>query len=125
MQDSKLNKGFFSIFRDFKEVSGRYDPEYRAVWCYHNPNPRPVFSTNMLTLFGMILAIGLVVDDAIIVVESVEHSMATLGMNAKEAAVKAIGQLAGKVERSRRAQADLAGRKHVVAADQRGGQCGA
>ncbi|NNF46840.1 MAG: enoyl-CoA hydratase [Desulfofustis sp.] len=49
MQDSRLNKDFFSIFRDFKEVSGRYDPEYRAVWCYHNPNPRPVFSTNMLT----------------------------------------------------------------------------
>jgi len=53
------------------------------------------FSTNMLTLFGMILAIGLVVDDAIIVVESVEHSMATLGMSAKEAAVKAMEELAG------------------------------
>ncbi|MDX2481971.1 MAG: multidrug efflux RND transporter permease subunit [Desulfuromusa sp.] len=53
------------------------------------------FSTNMLTLFGMILAIGLVVDDAIIVVESVEHSMATLGMTAKEAAVKAMEELAG------------------------------
>jgi len=53
------------------------------------------FSTNMLTLFGMILAIGLVVDDAIIVVESVEHSMATLGMSSKEAAVKAMEELAG------------------------------
>ena len=53
------------------------------------------FSTNMLTLFGMILAIGLVVDDAIIVVESVEHSMATLGMNAREASVKAMEELAG------------------------------
>ena len=48
MPQSRLNKEFFSIFRDFTEVSGRYDPEYRAVWCYHNPNPRPVFSLNML-----------------------------------------------------------------------------
>ncbi len=39
------------------------------------------FTTNMLTLFGMILAIGLVVDDAIIVVEAVEHKMATKGLS--------------------------------------------
>ncbi|MGH6634833.1 MAG: efflux RND transporter permease subunit, partial [Gammaproteobacteria bacterium] len=53
------------------------------------------FSTNMLTLFGMILAIGLVVDDAIIVVENVEHNMAALGLAPKEAAKKAMGELAG------------------------------
>jgi multidrug efflux pump len=53
------------------------------------------FSTNMLTLFGMILAIGLVVDDAIIVVESVEHNMATHGLTAMEAAHKAMKELAG------------------------------
>jgi len=53
------------------------------------------FSTNMLTLFGMILAIGLVVDDAIIVVESVEHNMATLAMNPMEAAKKAMKDLTG------------------------------
>jgi hydrophobe/amphiphile efflux-1 (HAE1) family protein len=53
------------------------------------------FSTNMLTLFGMILAIGLVVDDAIIVVESVEHNMATLHMSPLEAARKAMQELAG------------------------------
>src|SRR5512139_873930 len=53
------------------------------------------FSTNMLTLFGMILAIGLVVDDAIIVVESVEHNMATLGMSPIEASRKAMQELAG------------------------------
>jgi hydrophobe/amphiphile efflux-1 (HAE1) family protein len=52
------------------------------------------FSTNMLTLFGMILAIGLVVDDAIIVVESVEHHM-SLGMAPMEASKKAMEQLAG------------------------------
>ena len=53
------------------------------------------FSTNMLTLFGMILAIGLVVDDAIIVVESVEHNMATHGLSPIEAARKAMDELAG------------------------------
>jgi len=53
------------------------------------------FSTNMLTLFGMILAIGLVVDDAIIVVEAVEHKMATKGMEAKEAAKEAMSELTG------------------------------
>jgi len=53
------------------------------------------FSTNMLTLFGMILAIGLVVDDAIIVVENVEHLMASQGLTAMEAAKKAMGELAG------------------------------
>ncbi|MGB5210633.1 MAG: multidrug efflux RND transporter permease subunit [Gammaproteobacteria bacterium] len=53
------------------------------------------FSTNMLTLFGMILAIGLVVDDAIIVVEAVEHKMATKGHSAKEAAKEAMAELSG------------------------------
>ncbi|MCE1225907.1 MAG: multidrug efflux RND transporter permease subunit [Geobacteraceae bacterium] len=53
------------------------------------------FSTNMLTLFGMILAIGLVVDDAIIVVENVEHNMATHGMTPMEAAKKAMSELTG------------------------------
>jgi multidrug efflux pump len=51
------------------------------------------FSTNMLTLFGMILAIGLVVDDAIIVVEAVEHKMSTKGMSPREAAHEAMGEL--------------------------------
>jgi multidrug efflux pump len=52
------------------------------------------FSTNMLTLFGMILAIGLVVDDAIIVVENVEHNMAH-GMTPMQATEKAMRELAG------------------------------
>ncbi|MBC2734037.1 MAG: multidrug efflux RND transporter permease subunit [Desulfobacteraceae bacterium] len=52
------------------------------------------FSTNMLTLFGMILAIGLVVDDAIIVVEAVEVHM-TAGLTPKEAAHKAMEELSG------------------------------
>ncbi len=53
------------------------------------------FSTNMLTLFGMILAIGLVVDDAIIVVEAVEHKMATKGMSPREASKEAMQELTG------------------------------
>ena len=53
------------------------------------------FTTNMLTLFGMILAIGLVVDDAIIVVENVEHNMATYGLTPMAAAKKAMGELTG------------------------------
>ena len=53
------------------------------------------FSTNMLTLFGMILAIGLVVDDAIIVVEAVEHKMAVKGMSPREAAHESMQELTG------------------------------
>ncbi|MBE0586266.1 MAG: efflux RND transporter permease subunit, partial [Desulfofustis sp.] len=52
------------------------------------------FSTNMLTLFGMILAIGLVVDDAIIVVEAVEVHMAA-GLTPIDAARKAMDELSG------------------------------
>jgi len=45
------------------------------------------FSVNTLSLFGMILAIGLVVDDAIVVVEAVEHHIET-GLSPKEATFK-------------------------------------
>ena len=53
------------------------------------------FTTNMLTLFGLILAIGLVVDDAIIVVEKVAHNMATLGLPPLEATRQAMRELSG------------------------------
>jgi len=53
------------------------------------------FSVNMLTLFGMILAIGLVVDDAIVVVENVEANMAAKGLSALAAAKEAMTQIAG------------------------------
>ena len=53
------------------------------------------FSINMLTLFGMILAIGLVVDDAIIVVENVEVNMAKHGLSALEASKRAMTEIAG------------------------------
>jgi multidrug efflux pump len=52
------------------------------------------FSINMLTLFGMILAIGLVVDDAIVVVENVEVNMSK-GLSALEAAKQAMTEIAG------------------------------
>ena len=53
------------------------------------------FSINMLTLFGLILAIGLVVDDAIVVVENVEANMAGKGLTALQAAKEAMTQIAG------------------------------
>src|SRR5213075_1796156 len=53
------------------------------------------FSINMLTLFGMILAIGLVVDDAIVVVENVEANIATHKLSPLEAAKRAMSEIAG------------------------------
>jgi len=54
------------------------------------------FSINTLSLFGLVLAIGLVVDDAIIVVEAVEHHM-DQGMSSKEAALKTMEEVSGPV----------------------------
>jgi multidrug efflux pump subunit AcrB len=50
------------------------------------------FSINVLTMFGMVLAIGILVDDAIVVVENVERIMATEGLSPKEATRKAMGR---------------------------------
>ncbi|SDH34735.1 multidrug efflux RND transporter permease subunit [Nitrosomonas sp. Nm132] len=55
------------------------------------------FSINTLTLFGMVLAIGIVVDDAIVVVENVERHMAKSGLSPKDAAKKAMGEVTGPV----------------------------
>jgi HAE1 family hydrophobic/amphiphilic exporter-1 len=54
------------------------------------------FSINTLSLFGMVLAIGLVVDDAIVVVEAVEHHIEH-GLSAKDAAFKAMDEVSGPV----------------------------
>ena len=53
------------------------------------------FSINMLTMFGMILAIGLVVDDAIVVVENVEANMSKHQLGPLEAAKRAMSEIAG------------------------------
>ena len=55
------------------------------------------FSINLLTLFGLILAIGIVVDDAIIVLENVERLMHDEKLSPKEAAIKAMQEVSGPV----------------------------
>ena len=55
------------------------------------------FSINLLTLFGLILAIGIVVDDAIIVLENVERIMEEEGLSPKEAAIKSMQEVSGPV----------------------------
>jgi multidrug efflux pump len=54
------------------------------------------FSLNNLTLFGLVLAIGIVVDDAIVVVEAVEHYIEQ-GLGPREASIKAMAQVSGPV----------------------------
>src|SRR6202453_4770391 len=54
------------------------------------------FSINTLSLFGLVLAIGLVVDDAIVVVEAVEHYIEE-GMAPKEATIKAMSEVSGPI----------------------------
>jgi len=53
------------------------------------------FTINTLSMFGMVLAIGLLVDDAIVVVENVERVMAEEGLSPAEATRKAMGQITG------------------------------
>jgi hydrophobe/amphiphile efflux-1 (HAE1) family protein len=53
------------------------------------------FSINTLTMFGLVLAIGLLVDDAIVVVENVERVMTEEGLSPKEATRKSMGQITG------------------------------
>jgi multidrug efflux pump subunit AcrB len=59
------------------------------------------FSINTLTMFGMVLAIGLLVDDAIVVVENVERVMAEEGLPPKEATRKSMGQIQARWSVSR------------------------
>ena len=55
------------------------------------------FSVNMMTMFGMVLAIGILVDDAIVVVENVERIMAEEGLSPREATIKAMSQVSGAI----------------------------
>jgi multidrug efflux pump len=55
------------------------------------------FSINLLTLFGMVLAIGIVVDDAIVVIENVERVMRTQGLSPREASIKAMEEVTGPI----------------------------
>jgi len=54
------------------------------------------FTLNNLTLFGLVLAIGIVVDDAIVVLENIEHHIAE-GLDARAATIKAMGEITGPI----------------------------
>ena len=69
------------------------------------------YSLNNLTLFGLVLAIGIVVDDAIVVLENIERLIAT-GLDARDATLKAMEEITGPDHRhharaQRRVPADL------------------
>ncbi|GIW76399.1 MAG: hypothetical protein KatS3mg104_1462 [Phycisphaerae bacterium] len=55
------------------------------------------FSINLLTLFGLILAIGIVVDDAIVVVENVERNLSQYHLAPKEATIRAMSEVFGPI----------------------------
>ena len=55
------------------------------------------FSINVLTMFAMVLAIGILVDDAIVVVENVERIMSEEGLSPREASKKAMSQISGAI----------------------------
>ena len=55
------------------------------------------FSVNMMTMFGMVLAIGILVDDAIVVVENVERLMAEEGLSPLAATARAMQQVSGAI----------------------------
>ncbi|WP_439532278.1 multidrug efflux RND transporter permease subunit [Polymorphobacter sp.] len=55
------------------------------------------FTINTLSLFGMVVAIGILVDDAIVVVENVERLMAEEGLSPRRATIKAMGQIRGAI----------------------------
>ncbi len=54
------------------------------------------FSINMTSMFGLVLAIGIVVDDAIVVVEAVQHKI-DLGISPREATIQAMDEVSGPV----------------------------
>ena len=55
------------------------------------------FTINQLTLFGMVMAIGIVVDDAIVVIENIERIMTEQGLSPRDAARKGMGEISGAV----------------------------
>ena len=63
---------------------------FAGLWLFH-------FSINTLTLFAMVLAIGIVVDDAIVVLENVERLMREQAMDGKQAAIEAMREVQGAI----------------------------
>jgi len=82
--------------------------DLRAVWIPATTVPVTIvgaffamawmgFSINMLTLFGLVLAIGIVVDDAIVIVEGAAHNIDKLNLNPKDATIRAMHELLGPI----------------------------
>ncbi|MFO0950065.1 MAG: efflux RND transporter permease subunit [Isosphaeraceae bacterium] len=59
--------------------------------------PRLGFTVNMLTLFGLVLAIGIVVDDAIVIVENAAHHIDHDRLETQDRTIKAMGEVIGPV----------------------------
>ena len=55
------------------------------------------FTINLLTLFALVLAIGIVVDDAIVVVEAAHSKMERTGLNAKDATIQTMNEISGAI----------------------------
>src|SRR5205085_1782296 len=55
------------------------------------------FTVNMLTLFGLVLAVGIVVDDAIVIVENATHHIDRGGLSPKEATIEAMSEVIGPI----------------------------
>src|SRR5205823_8623351 len=55
------------------------------------------FSVNLLTLFGLVLAIGIVVDDAIVIVENAAHHVEVDGLSPRDATIRAMEEVTGPV----------------------------
>ena len=55
------------------------------------------FSLNLLTLFGLVLAIGMVIDDAIVVVENTDRNMNEHGLSPSDAAIRSMEEVSGPV----------------------------
>ncbi len=89
---------FLVMFCSCRTSARRWCPRSPCPWCCWALSGccrSPVTSINMLTMFAVVLAIGLLVDDAIVVVENVERLMSDEGLSPKEATRRSMDQITG------------------------------